>query len=700
MFVSYDDHSFNESVHIVDTQFFKMFDFNLKEGNIQQPWPNSNSLIISETEAKKYFSGRKAIGNNLELQFGDNKVLFTVSGVVHNNPPESSIQLDFLVPFSNDHLLFSERMRTRAWSNIFTETYVLLDKKAKLPSVDRNIAQLVRTLLGKDYAEGTYKIHLQPIKSIHLDTGLPKGIEPTGNPKYAYIIATTGGFILLIACINFIILSVGYSTSRSLEVGVRKVLGAERLQLTRQFWGEAFLLTLLSVVIGLILAYCLFKPFKALIGKDLSWQFDLPFFGYSLLSIVLIAIITGIYPALVLSKFNAIEVLKGQLKGKSNVGIFRKSLITGQFIISITMIICTLIVSRQLKYIKDKYIGFDKENVVIIPTNHKPGDGIKLAGLYQSAVIKLSDVIDASAVMYGFDETPWAELGFRDEKEENRTFQFNSVDTGFLKTMNIKLVAGSNFFSNDDSSVLVNETFVRQFGIEDVIGKRLPGPFGRRIGGVIRDFNVESLHTSIKPLVLATNFESISRKAETMLIHYAMRPRIVARLRPGNIHAQMENLRNIWQKVAPGQEFDYRFLDEAINMQYKQDERTGLIVDSAAALSIFISCMGLFGLVTLSVSHRTKEIAVRKVLGASVAKVIALISKGFLQLVIFAAFISIPLAWLIIDYWLNDFAYRVELSWWIFCLAIALVLLIAFVTICIQAFSAANANPIKGMRSE
>jgi len=291
-------------------------------------------------------------------------------------------------------------------------------------------------------------------------------------------------------------------------------------------------------------------------------------------------------------------------------------------------------------------------------------------------------------------------MGFKDKNAEIKTFQFNSVDADFLKTVHIKLVAGNDYLSNADSSVLVNEAFVREYGLGNAVGKDLPGFLGTRIRGVIQDINVESLHTTIKPLVLATDFDPIGNKAETMLIHFAMKPKIIIHLHPGNIHRQIDGLRNIWQDIAPGQEFDFSFLDEAIANQYKQDERTGAIVDWAAALSIFISCMGLFGLVTLSMSNRLREIAIRKVLGASVGRIIMVVSNDFLLLVSIAALISIPLAWIAMNYWLSDFAYRIVLSWWVFFLAIILTLFIAFITICTQAARAALVNPIQGIRSE
>lgn len=693
------DKSFNETVHMVDTTFFKMFDFKLKQGSLGSPWPSTNSLIISETLAKKYFGNDEAFGKTLEVQLNNDTVLFTISGVVKNNPTESSITLDLLIPFSNDHFLFNDRMR--AWGNIAsTETYVLLKRNTTSKLVENKFPEMLREVLRDKFPPGAFNIHLQPITDIHLNTSLPEGLEPVSNPKYSYILSTIGIFILMIACINFITLSIGRSTSRALEVGVRKVLGAERKQLISQFFGEAFLLTILSIITGFLMTLLFFKPFTTLLGKDLSWSFDYIFIIFCFLLIAFIAFSAGIYPALFLSKFNPIEVLKGKLKFRNNIGIFRKGLITVQFMVSITMIVCTWVVGQQLNFLKNKDLGYNKEDIVVINTDQRPADGMQLAKRYQNTLVTLPDVASSSIVMFSLDEEPWATMGFIDGKHNSRSFQFNAVDAGFVKTMQIPLAAGNNFFSDDDSSVLVNEAFVKEYGWENPIGHKLPGPFPQTITGVIKDFNTESLHTTIKPLVLATGFDAIPRVTETMLYQLPLKPKVLVRLRPGNIVEQMKHLKQNWQPLAPGQQFNYSFLNEGVDAKYREDARTGEMVKMASAISIFISCIGLFGLVALTVTNRTKEIAIRKVLGATVTEIIALISKEFLLLVTLAAFISFPLSLFAMRSWLNDFAFRIVMSWWIFCLAGAFALLIALCTIIMQSLNAATINPAKAIRME
>jgi putative ABC transport system permease protein len=334
----------------------------------------------------------------------------------------------------------------------------------------------------------------------------------------------------------------------------------------------------------------------------------------------------------------------------------------------------------------------------MILTNTDPGEGTALADHFRKAVSSLSVVTDASVVMYGLEKAPWAEIGFRDETGAIRTFQFNSVDDRFVNTMHLQLAEGTNFLSAHDSAVLVNEAFVREFDLKNAIGSAVPGFPGKRIRGVIKDFNAESLHAPIKPLLLATDFDAIAGIADGMLLHSALQPRIAVRLQPGDLHGQMSQLANIWKGVEPAQSFDYQFLDRAIQSQYLEEERTRLIVDIASVLSIFVSCLGLFGLVTLATSNRTREIAIRKILGARVEDVILLISKEFMVLIVIAGVLSVPLARWLMHYWLSNFAYQISLPWWFFFGAVLLLLFLALLTICLQTLKVALANPAEKIR--
>ncbi|HYJ38037.1 MAG TPA: FtsX-like permease family protein, partial [Chitinophagaceae bacterium] len=608
-----------------------------------------------------------------------------------------------LIPYSNAKLIFRPGLFT-SWFNVFNETYVLLREKVNVQELEKKFPVMMKQQLGEDYQEGGFVLHLQPISDIHLNKDVPVGIEPISNPKYSYILATIGLLLLFVACINFITLSIGRSTTRALEVGVRKALGAERRQLIGQFWGEAFLLTLISVTIGLSLSALLLKPFNQLIQRELSIQFDPGFILFCILMIALIAMIAGVYPALILSRFNPVEVLKGKLKMRSNTGWLRQSLIVGQFVASIAMIICTIVIGEQIKYLKNKDLGYNQDQVVIVPTNKGRATGIPLAEVYRTELMKHPQVSDVGISIFSFAENAWAEVGYTDNKKVYRSFQFNSVDPQFVKTMDIQVVHGRSFDPNNaadvGSSALVNEAFVKYFGLVDPVGKKLPGRYEQQIIGVMKDFNFQSLHNEVRPLLLTMKPDSVLRRSENVSFAFSSQPRVSVRLKGGNIAANINLLKESWKKIAPTQDFEYQFLDESIAAQYQQESKTSIIVKLASGLAIFIACMGLFGLATLAVVRRTREIGIRKVMGATVGNIVALISKEFVKLVIIAAIIAFPLAWWFLRDWLKDFAYKVNISWWIYLCAALAALAIALFTVSFQAIRAALSNPVESLRTE
>jgi putative ABC transport system permease protein len=691
--------SFDEKVHMVDSHFFDMFNFTVLRGNTESPFLNKNSIVITERIAKKYFGTENGIGKNIELLIDDKKTLFTVDGIIKESPVESSIIYDFLISFENEDLLFNERMRTSQF-NIFVETYVLLKDKNDLTHINKTTPAWVENRLGEKYGGDVLRINFQPITDIHLNNFLPTGIEPISNPKYSYILLTIGMLIIVVACINYIILSVSLSTKRSLEVGIRKVLGANSPQLVRQFFGESFVLTVVSMVLGFILMFIFYKPFIYLVGKELDVQFDLRLILFCTILCGLIGLLSGLYPAVLISRHNILLAIKGKIRFANSRSFFRKGLIGLQFVLSIGLIICAVGVDSQLNYLKEKDLGFNRENIIVVPTNLKAEEGLDLARLYMNNIKSLPEVGGMSIVMYSLAESPWASMGYFDNTNTYRDFQFNSVDNEFLKVMNIEVVQGSDFTSQADSGLIVNETLAKEYGWADPIGKTLPGPFNYRIVGVVKDFNIESLHTKIKPLLLATNFDAIARISETMMIRHPLKPKVCIRLRKGQVSEQIKTLRNKWHEIASGNDFQYSFLDETIQKQYEEDERTSKMVKLASLLAIFIACSGLYGIVAVSVASKTKEIAIRKVLGASAVRIIMMISKEYLVLILIASIFSIPLAWIFMNNWLSDFEYRVNLKYYLFFIAAAFIFGLAFLTIFVQAFRTAVSNPAERMKSE
>ena len=696
--------SFSEESRMVDSSFFKLFDFKLLRGDRNNPFPTANSIIITPELAKKYFGTNDPMGKTVEIQLGDEKILFEVSGIVQPAPEASSIKFRLLLPFANSTKIFRPNVH-RSWFNVYVETYVLLNEEVVAANLEKKFPALMKQQLGEDYKEGGFLIHLQPITDIHLNATVPEGIEPISNPKYSYILASIGVLILLVACINFITLSIGRSTTRAMEVGIRKTMGAVRQQLIRQFWGEAFLVTFISVVIGLGLAAVLLKPFNQLVIRELTLDFDWTFIAFVILMVSVIALIAGVYPAFVLSKFNPVEVLKGKLKMRSNTGWLRQSLIVGQFVASIGMIICTLVISQQMNYLKTKDLGYNRDQVVIVESNKGRAEGLPLANLYRTELMKQPQVSGVSVGIYTMAETPWVNLGFTDDKRVYQEFQYNMIDDHFLSTMKIRLLRGRDFSANipaDSSmSAIVNEAFVKKFNLGDAIGKKLPGRFDQHIIGVVQDFNYESLHTPVEPLMMTLKADSVFRRTENINFNAPFQVRITVRLKgDGDLQANLASLKSAWTKVAPNQDFEYTFLDDKLAAQYMKEQRTSSVVKLASAFSIFIACMGLFGLATLTVVRRTKEIGIRKVLGASVPSIVNLLSKDFVKLVIIASVIAFPLGWWAMNNWLKDFAYRVDIGWWIYILAGLAALIIALLTVSFQAVRAAISNPVKSLRTE
>lgn len=702
--VRHQGNTFNEPVTMVDSAFFSLFDFELIEGNAQTALKGSNSIVISDRTAKKYFGVQPALGNNLELQLGPEKILFTVTAIAKTVKQESSIQFDFLIPHSNDRYLYSEAARTRGWTNVFEETYLLLKPGKTGVEAELKIPAWVKQIAGDNYKPGQYNVYFQPITDIHLNKKLPAGNQPISDPAYAYILAVIGVLILLIACINFVTLSIGQSTSRSMEVGIRKVLGAVRSQLISQFWGEAMVMTLVSMVLAVGLTYVFLEPFNQLANRVLTLSWDGFLVGYLLALIVVIGLISGIYPALVLASFIPVKILKKELQAGIGIGLFRKGLMTAQFVASIVMIIGTLVMWQQMRYIQHANLGYDREHIVVIPTNKPRKEGKVLADRYKGELLKNPQISSITTSLFSFAEAGWINLGYEDDQKVYRNFRMNAVDADFIPAMKLEIIQGRNFSTDHPAdmanAMIVNEKLVKEYGWVDPIGKKLPGRYSQQIIGVVKDFNYESLHNPVRPLVLVMQPDSMMRSSNDVAFSFSPQPRVNVRVKPGNLQEQINTLKAAWTQVAGDQEFEYRFLDESLQSMYQNEQRTSDMVQLASILSIFIASLGLFGLITLTVNRRIKEIGIRKVLGADVSSIVGLLSKDFIVLVLIAALIAFPIAWWVLNQWLREFTYRIELSWWVFLLGGISALAIALITISFQAVKAAVSNPVNSLRSE
>ncbi len=700
--VKKDESEFNEAVRAVDPGFFEIFDFEVLRGNSEAPLINANAIVLSESSALKYFGDEDPLGKSLSLEFNGEIKFFEVSAIVQNPPQESSIQFDLLVSLQDESIFFSERAR-RSWFNVVVESYLLLKPDQSAAQLESKFPTIIEQYLGDNFEENTFFLHLQPITEIHLDPSLPAALEPISNPKYGYVMGTIGFLILLLACINFVTLAVGRSFSRATEVGVRKALGAFRKQIVHQFWGEALLITIMSVSLGIVLAFLFQGTFNSLTGIPLEINLNLSFWLITLGLIIFIALIAGIYPSVVLSRFNPIEVLRSKMAKGTSMGLFGKSLVITQFAASIIMLIGTLVIGRQIDFLVNKDLGYEKDTIVVVPTNMSGDEADTFADLYVAELTKQPMVAEASRSLFSFSENGWITAGFTDSKNKYHEFMVNVVDPSFLKTHNIRLSDGRDFLagsaSDAQNGVLVNETFVKELGLENPVDMAYD-KFDIKILGVMKDFNFESLNNNIRPLLLTINPDPVFQQTDNVNIQYSMQPRVSVRLKTENVADGISMLKTEWEKINPTQEFEYAFLDETLSAQYQNELRSKSIVNIASILSIFIACMGLFGLATLTVARRTAEIGIRKVMGANVSDIVAMISKDFVKLVLIATLFAFPVAWWAMQEWLQGFAYSAGIHWWAFVLAAIIVVAITLITVSFHSIKASLANPVQSLRSE
>ena len=695
---------FSERVHMADPDFFRMFDFPLLTTQSDNPLKELYSVVLTEKLAKKYFGSENPIGKTLNMQLDSTMQTFTVKAVAKNVPSNSSIRFGMVIPMAHIKGLVSDKGQ-KSWFMVDPETYVLLRETTSAEKLIPKYPALLRTALGDKYKGSNYIIHLQPMIDIHLNNDLPPGYEPISDPTYSYILSGIALFLLIIACINFMTLSLGRSLSRAQEVGVRKAMGAVRSQLMHQFWSEALLMTVLAVGLGLGASILLTPLFGKLANQELFFRFDGTTALVLLGLIIVVGLVAGSYPAIVLSGFRPVDVLKGKLSLKGDVSFFRRALVVVQFSLSVMLIAGTFVLNQQLSFLQNKSLGFQKEQTAVIPVGVGGPEGRALVERFRNAVANQKNVVSVAASAFPFGVGGWGEMGFSDDQKVYRECKFNIVDPYFIPTYNIKLVAGRNFDPKNSAdnfgAIIVNQAFVKKFGWKNPLNERLPSKFPpNRIIGVTEDFHYASLHQKVEPLMIMMRADSIFKGIENLMYQTSSMPDLSIRLTAGNLPEKVAMLEQTWKSVAPNQPFRFTFLDEDLQRQYEAEQRLGCIVTIASVFSILIACLGLFGLATLAVARRTKEIGVRKVLGASVPSIVNLLAKDFLKLVLVAIVIASPLAWWGMQRWLQAFAYKIDIHWWVFALAGLLAISVAFLTVSFQSVKAALMNPVKSLRSE
>jgi putative ABC transport system permease protein len=694
---------FAERVHGVDPAFFKTFSFSLIEGDPATALAEPGRVVLTPELAERYFPDQDPLGQALPIELLGEE--FVVTGIAEASPVTSSIQYDLLIPFADLRRALGEDAHT-SWHNVYVETYVLTREGVAREELQAKLPSLVRQVIREEYRDG-YRLSLQPITAIHLDNTLPAGIEPIADPAYLRLLTLIAFFVLLVAAINFVTLSLGQSTRRSREVGLRKTLGARREQVAAQFWGEALVLTALALGLGLGLAALFTPAFSDLAGVALAFEVDVRVLGMMLVLLAVVGLGAGAYPAVVLSGFRPIEALKDRLQISGDRSLLRRGLVVVQFALAILLIVGTLFVNRQLDFVRSAPLGFEKEQVVVVPTGMGWGPADRVLERLKDALSGHGGIEAISSAAFTLDEE-WGRVGYTDAANTWRVLHLNWGEADFLETMGVELAAGRFLdpaLASDSSRFLVNEAFVRSYGwatAEAAIGQTLPSPdfAGLEVAGVMRDFHFASLHAEVEPLVYTVNPNAIFRGVSSVRFATSYNRKLAVRIASANVPATLAALRQAWERAAPDAPFDYYFLDEAVQAQYVQEARLARIASAASILAILIAALGLFALATLSVTRRRKEVGVRKVLGASTAGLVALLSKDFLMLVAVAFVIAAPVAYVLVSRWLESFAYRIEPGVGVFVAAGVLAALVAFAAVGHHAFRAATADPVKTLRSE
>lgn len=690
-----------EKIAFVDSNFFSVFTIPMVKGNPKTALVEPNTLILTKTIAHKYFGTQDPIGQSLSL---GNLGLFRVTGVCEDVPSNTHFQYNMFGSFAS--------VKTGSkWLASGAYTYLRLREGYSLQQVEavsrgfvaKYIAPEIKDFFGMDFTAfqkkgNRFGFKFQPVTDIHLHSDLGDELEANSDVKYVYIFSAIALFILLLACINFTNLSTASSAGRSKEVGIRKVLGSIQTQLVSQFLTESTLLTFLALILAFGLVILLLPSFNALAGKQFSIHdiFNARLLVSTLVASLVIGLLAGSYPAFVLASFKPITVLKGRLQIGARSGWLRNALVTTQFVVSIGMIIATIVANRQLQFIQNKKVGFDKEQVLILHDTHVLGaktDAFKADLAQLSSVVK---VASAGFLPAGHTSQSVDGIQVRDGARTgtHRTKGYY-IDEDYLPTLGIGLAKGRNFskaFSTENSSVLLNEAAVRTYGFKNPIGQQIStvgdGSEGSKhtytVVGVVKDFHFESMHQHIAPLVIFYGKDN---------------NQLALRIQTNDIPSLLQKIEQQW-KTATDNPFSYSFLNERFATMYQSEQHISQLFGVFAGLAVLIACLGLFGLAAFTTHQRTKEIGVRKVLGSSVTSIVTLLLTDYLKLIIIATLIASPIAAYTMNEWLHDFAYRIDLPWWVFVLAGVLATVVAVMTVSYLAIKAALVNPVKSLKAE
>ena len=688
--------------YLTDSSFFSFFNYDFIEGRGETALNNPNSVVLSEEIARKIFGKESALHKIIHVESNTNgDGDFTVTGVFRPSKTPSHIDARFFLSIPGGGIdAYTKSQTSMAGNNLFF-TYIALRDDANVAQLEAKFPAFVDKYMGNDLKKAGFnkKQFLVPVQDIHLRSGMPDNVTASGSMTYLYILMSIAFFTLLIACINFMNLSTARSSKRSSEVGIRKVLGAQRKGLIQQFLSESILLSCIAFVFSLLIVQALLPVFEEVSGKVFSFtppQYG-GLLGVSFLLSMGAGLLAGSYPAFYLSSFKPIKVLKGRFSNSLAAISLRKGLVVFQFTISVMLIIASVVIANQMHFLRSTDLGFAKDQQIVISLRSETAK--KSYSALKNALSQSNQIISVGAAAYypGIFNPEDANFYREGQTMDNaKTTRTNRVDYGFLKTLDIKPVAGRLFseqFTADSNALIINEQAVRELGFasaEAAIGKKIftdrqGTQYGFDVVGVVKDFHFEDLKTPITPFGFALdNRENYNY--------------IIAHAKASDIGSVLKKVESTWQTLNPNEPFEYSFLDADFQKNYKAESRLSAIVGYFTLIAILISCLGLFGLATFSAEQRTKEIGIRKVLGASVGGIVALLSADFLKLVALSVVIASPIAWFVMNKWLQDFAYRLPIHWTVFVLTALVALLIAFVTIGSQAVKAAISNQAKMLK--
>jgi putative ABC transport system permease protein len=689
-----------------DSTLFDVFTLPLISGNSKKALVEPNSVVITENVAKKYFGTNNVLGKVLRF---DNSNDYKVTAVIKDMPSNSHFNFDFFISLAG-----SEEARRHIWLSFNFNTYLLLRKDADAKSFKTKFdgllkkymwpqAQALMKINAEDFKKsGNYiSLSLMPITDIHLRSDRIAELAPNSDIQVVYIFLVIAVFILLVACVNFMNLSTARSANRAKEVGVRKVLGSQRKNLVIQFLSEAVVMSMIAFVFAVLIAVLLLPYLNQLAVKSLTLSVTKHPLLFPLLIAfaIVVGLLAGSYPAWYLSAFRPIQVLKGTVAGGFKRSYLRSSLVVFQFFISIVLIIATVVIYNQLRYIRNKKIGFNKEQVILVKDAYALG---KQAESFKQEVLKYPEIVSAAKSSYlpvsnssRDNESLFPEGHIENDKAVST--QFWTVDQDYVKTLGMQIVDGRDFnkdMPTDSSAIILNETAVKLFGFAG-------NPLGRKVTRLV-DLNSRTTRDfTVIGVVKNFNFESLRQTIGALCMKIGNDPGTISfRMKTKDVAQTINRIKNTWKSIAPNEPFTYTFLNEEFNNMYRAEQRSGKIFISFAVLAILIACLGLFGLAAYAAEQRTKEIGIRKVLGATVTNIVEMLSKDFLKLVIIASVIAFPVSWWFMHKWLQDFAYRITISWWIFLLAAFVAIFIAVITVSFQAIKAALTNPVKNLRTE